>query len=280
MSSAGIDAAGHVEQLRAVRPLQRHDVLAELPDGVPGHPPAEQRELGEVLRRSRPERLEVAPEQVLHGPGVRLPSRRPRPRSGDERRPQPERPRPAGRRVVQRRERPERPPRTRVSRSEVPLDHRLDLGLRVRLRQEVEQAGEQGVDVRDRQACLREPAVVQARGAQAAHHRVVEGRVVLGVHGVQRDADQRRLHHGPFGEGGVQVGRVEIREPVPQPDVGRSGLLRLQCRDSPDGVDHIQPLAAQEQLAAERGPVELPGGECHAAILPERRISHPRPQCE
>jgi hypothetical protein len=39
---------------------------------------------------------------------------------------------------------------------------------------------------------------------------VVERRVVLGVHGVQRDAHQRRLDHRLVGEGGVPAGLATV----------------------------------------------------------------------
>ena len=65
----------------------------------------------------------------------------------------------------------------------------------------------------------------------------------------------------------VEVGRVEPGQPVPQREVGRRGLLGLQGDDAPDGLDHVQRFAVQEQLAAERGPVEPPAGEGHASIL-------------
>jgi len=55
----------------------------------------------------------------------------------------------------------------------------------------------------------------------------VKNRPVLGVHGVQRDADQRRLDHGTVGECGVEVGGIEVGQSVPQREVGRRVFLRL-----------------------------------------------------
>jgi hypothetical protein len=92
----------------------------------------------------------------------------------------------------------------------------------------------------------------------------VERRVVLGVHGVGRDPQQRRPDDRPVGERGVEVGRVEAGQPVPQGDVRRGGLLSLEGGKAADGGGHVQRLAGQEQLPAEGGPVEPPGGEGHA----------------
>ena len=75
-----------------------------------------------------------------------------------------------------------------------------------------------------------------------------------------------------LGEGAVEVGRVEGGQPVPQREVRRRGLLRLQRDDAVDGLDHVERLAAQQQLPGQRGPVELSGGELHAeSVKPPRR---------
>ena len=73
------------------------------------------------------------------------------------------------------------------------------------------------------------------------------------------------LDHRPVGKGGVEDGRVEAGQPVPQGEVGRRRRLRLQGDDAPDGLGHVQRFAAREQLPAERGPVEPPGGDAHGS---------------
>ena len=82
--------------------------------------------------------------------------------------------------------------------------------------------------------------------------------------GVQGEAYQGRLDHGPVDEGRVQVGRVEGGQPIPQGEVRRRGLLRLDRYDAANGLDDAKRLPVQEQLAPERGPVELSRGEGHA----------------
>ena len=67
-----------------------------------------------------------------------------------------------------------------------------------------------------------------------------------------------------FTEGGVEVGRVEVRDAVPQRDVGRRRLLRLYGDDLADGVGGAQPLAGEQELPGERRSVELPGGDAAA----------------
>ena len=72
----------------------------------------------------------------------------------------------------------------------------------------------------------------------------------------------------PVGERAVEVGRVEVGQPIPQRDVDRRRLLALDGDDPMDGIDHVEPLASEQQLAAERGAVELPRGQGgHDGIL-------------
>ena len=116
------------------------------------------------------------------------------------------------------------------------IQQALDLGLGTRPGRQLEDLGEDRVGVGDRQPSRGVAAVVQARRPQAGHHGGVEGRVVLGMHGVQGDAHEGRLDHRLGGEGGVQAGRVEAVEPVPQGEVGRRGLLGLEGDDAANGV--------------------------------------------
>jgi hypothetical protein len=71
---------------------------------------------------------------------------------------------------------------------------------------------------------------------------------------VHRDPDRRRLDDLVVGEGSVEVGRVEAGEPVPEREVWRRRLLRLQGDDTADRFDRVQRFAAEEELPAERGP--------------------------
>jgi hypothetical protein len=63
------------------------------------------------------------------------------------------------------------------------------------------------------------------------------------------------------GEGTVEVRGVEPGQPIPQGQVGRRRLLRLDGGDPVDGLDHVELLAPKQQLATQRCPVELAGGE-------------------
>jgi hypothetical protein len=69
------------------------------------------------------------------------------------------------------------------------------------------------------------------------------------------------------GEGAVEVRGVEPGQPIPQGQVGRRRLLRLDRGDPVDGLDDVQLLAPKQQLAAQGRPVELAGGE----LPPARR---------
>jgi hypothetical protein len=65
------------------------------------------------------------------------------------------------------------------------------------------------------------------------------------------------------GEGGVEVGRVEVGEPVPQCEVRRGGLLRLQRDHATHRVSDAERLAPQQHLPTEHGSVESPRGDPH-----------------
>jgi hypothetical protein len=105
----------------------------------------------------------------------------------------------------------------------------------------------------------------------------VKRRPVRGVHGVQRDAYQCRLDHRAVGECEVEVGRIEVGQPIPQGEIRRRGLLRLQRDRVADGVDDLYRFTTQQHLPAERGPVELSFGEAHTSPCALRRqyAAHP-----
>jgi len=100
-------------------------------------------------------------------------------------------------------------------------EHRLDVGPRAGTGGVLDQVGDEGVGLGDGQAGGGEAAVVEAGGAQPREHRLVEGRVIPGVDGVQGDPHERGLDHGMVGEGLVELGRVEAGDPVPQGSVTR-----------------------------------------------------------
>ena len=52
-------------------------------------------------------------------------------------------------------------------------------------------------------------------------------------------------------------------DPVPEGEIRRRRLLRLQGHDPVDGLDNVESLPAQQELPAEGGPVELSRGESH-----------------
>ena len=61
---------------------------------------------------------------------------------------------------------------------------------------------------------------------------------------------------------------IEAGDAIPQRDVGRCGLLRLQCDDPVDGLDDVQLLAAQQQLSAQRRAIELASGQgCGQCVI-------------
>ncbi len=224
----GMGRAGHVEQLLLVGAFDRDEVVGQGGPRRPRHPLRQDRELREVANRRRAESLEIAPDQVLYGClGVRR-----RSAGRDERRSLPERPRRPHRGVPQGRQRAQRPPHPRLVTSE-PLGEQLfELLDGARLRRVLEHVGENRVDVRSGQTGGREPLVEEPRSAQRRCHRRVEVRVVRREHGMQGDPHRGRLDDLPVIERGVEVGRIEVGHPVPQRDIRRRGLLRLQRHDA------------------------------------------------
>jgi hypothetical protein len=169
--------------------------------------------------------------------------------------------------VVQRSEGPQGPPHPRLALAKLFLESVLDLGLAARSRCKLQEIRNDRVGVGGRQPSRGIAAIVQARRPQAADHRVVKRWVVLREHRVQRQPDQRCLDHGSIRERRIKVGRVEVGQPVPEGQVGRRRLLCLESDDPAHGLDHVKCLAAEEQLPAQRGPVELPAGQGHGGIL-------------
>ena len=165
----------------------------------------------------------------------------------------------------------EGPPEIRFRRAKARLEPALHVRVRPGRRRELEQVGDQGVRVLDRDALVPEPPVIQAGRAQQPLHRLMDDGVVLGGDGMQRDPHQLVLHHGLLGEGGVEVRRIERIEPVPQRDVRGRGLLRLEGDQAMDRVGDAESLAPQQELPGERRSVELSSGEVHAPMVPQAR---------
>ncbi len=207
----------------------------------------------------------------------RLRHRHPPPERGTgprrrERRPGAEGPRPAGRDVEQRRVRLQPPPRAGLLLAPDPLLQPL-LQLRGRPRPvgEVQQLRDERLAVGRRETRPGEP-VPEACGVQRLLHRFPEHLVVVRVDRVQCDPHQGRPDHRPPRERGVQLGRIEVGQPVPQGQVRRSGMLRLERHHTPHGLPGLPHLPAQQQLPSEGGPVELLRGDLHA---PDSAVARP-----
>ena len=212
------------------RVLQR---LQRWPDH--GHP--EDREQPEVCGRRRAERLEVPQEEPPRRRGWIRATEPSLPR--DERGRPAERPRMARGCVLQRREPPHRPPDLAASRAEPFLDQRLDPLAGRGPAQRAHQVGKEGVDGRGIDATRREPVVEDPRPPEARRECVVHRGPVVRGHRMQRQSDQRCLHDRPVHERRVQIRGVESSDPVPERQVGRRGLLRLQRQDAPHGIRDI-----------------------------------------
>ena len=124
-------------------------------------------------------------------------------------------------------------------------------------------------------------SVLAALVLEDRHDRGPQRPIVRRRHEVQRRAHQRALDEPPTRDGAVQVPGLERREPRPQADVGRRGLLRLEPTDPLDGVDHAEIRRLEQQLTSERGPTEPAraedldrGGRRHSGgSCPERNVA-------
>jgi hypothetical protein len=90
--------------------------------------------------------------------------------------------------------------------------------------------------------------------------------MVVLVHRMQRDPPQRGLNHLSARKSDVEFERVERGETVPQRDIRRGGLLRLQGEHATDCVNDAEWLPLQKELAGERGAIELPCRDPHTTI--------------
>ena len=261
MSSDGRRPPGHVEQLLAVRALVADQGVSKGGERLLGGRSEDRPELGDVLHRRGPEPLEVPKHERSHR-GRDITRTRLIP-GADVRRPRPERPWRARRRVDERADLAERPPEIGLRRTEPRLEPALHVGVDPGHGGEGQQVRQERLRVRDGDALPREPSVVEPSRPQRRLHRLVEGRVVIGGDRVERDAHELRLDHRLVGEGGVEVARIEAGDPIPERDVRRSGFLRLHGDDPADRLHDIDRLAPQQQLAGEGRTVELTCGEPH-----------------
>ncbi len=175
-----------------------------------------------------------------------------------------ERPEPLPRCAQQRCHLPQPPPgRGRRLGTDPPGEPGLELRCGARPVAEVEHVRNQRVPVGGRQTGGREPVVAQP----GAPHRRVDGlperREVVDVHGVQGDPHQGGPHDPQLREGPVELGGVEVGHPVPQREVGRGRLLRLERDHPPHRLGDADLLPSHQQLPFEGGPVELPCGDRH-----------------
>lgn len=85
--------------------------------------------------------------------------------------------------------------------------------------------------------------------------------------GMQRDSHERGLHDRPIGKRPVEVRGDEAGDPVPEGHVRRRRLLRLDRGDPPDRLIDGDRLPSEQQLAVERGTIELPEGQGHARMV-------------
>src|SRR5262249_40027101 len=53
----------------------------------------------------------------------------------------------------------------------------------------------------------------------------------------------------------------EVAQTIPERDIERGGLLRLECDDAANGFDRRDRFARKQHLSLERGPIELSGAD-------------------
>ena len=102
------------------------------------------------------------------------------------------------------------------------------------------------------------PATLRLEGREQCRP---EGSIVGRRDEVQRHPHERALDDVPCRDRRVQVGRLEPRQPRPQPDVRRRGLLRLQARDALDRFDHTDIRGFEQELPRERRPAQAARAE-------------------
>src|SRR5215204_1755608 len=103
----------------------------------------------------------------------------------------------------------------------------------------------------------------------------MEGRVVVGGNGMQRDPHQLSLHDALFCERGVEVRGIERIEPIPERDVRGRRLLRLKCDQAMDCVDDVEWLAPQQELSSEGRSIELSSRNVHTRMVTQGRRMAP-----
>ncbi len=99
--------------------------------------------------------------------------------------------------------------------------------------------------------------------------------MVVGMDGVERDPEGRPFHDLVRRVCPVERNGIEALDAVPERDVRRCRLLRLQRDHAPDGLGDVQPRPLEEQLAGEGGTVQREGSEGHACMLPSIAPARP-----
>lgn len=113
---------------------------------------------------------------------------------------------------------------------------RLHFGGRPRLRGVGEERRQRRVGVGRREPGRGEALVVEPRPAQRGLHRTVEGRVIVPVNRVQGDPHGDRADHRAVAVGLVEGGGLDAVDAVPQGEVRRGRMLRLQRDQAAHGL--------------------------------------------
>jgi hypothetical protein len=99
--------------------------------------------------------------------------------------------------------------------------------------------------------------VVRSQRAEVRRHRDCVVRIVLGRDEVERLAHQGRPHYRPVVESAAQVLTLESLEPGGQRNVGGTRPLSLERTEPVNCGRHTELDALEQQLAGERGAVQL-----------------------
>ena len=254
-------AAGQVVERRAIRTHVADEFVAERLERRFDRRAVDRPELRDVLQRRRAESGQVAADEPLdrcrHVLRAGLDPR------ADISRSRAEGPGRATRGVDERAVLPHRPPNPGLRAAELLLEPSLDVLVGPRGGGERQQIRDQGIDVRDRDALAPEAAVVESCRPQRRLHRLMEGRVVGGGDGMERDPQELGLDDRLVRERGVEVGWIEALDPVPQRDVGRRRFLRLERDDATDRLDDLDRFPAAGAVAGPTWRGSATGGELH-----------------
>ncbi len=150
--------------------------------------------------------------------------------------------------------------RTPVEVGELLVQRRLELGLRARRRQILPCPRHRLREIDAAQQWCE----VAMRAQLALQHRLrqrPEIEAVVCGEEMDRAADGGRPHDRPCLQQRIELTRFERRQPRPQGDVRIVGNLRLQPDEMRDRGERIERRRLEQQLARQRGSVELPVAE-------------------